>query len=242
MLVDSDAVTEWVLSVLKEPDARDKQTRVGPSALGDPCSRCLADRLLEVPEGDRDFWLGAVNGKAIHAYFGERATEYGRPEIRSELKVIVGDLPGYGEISGTTDIYLPDWKFCGDLKTTTRKHLAAYKRIVDGDTAESLTEERHRFNTYLGQLFTYARGMIAAGNEVESVGLIFLCRDGMGDNDIWSHVLPYDKVWSDKILARAEALYRWLNVDGGDPNQLDSAPGCWYCMNERPIRKELVAL
>lgn len=230
--------------MLKYPTERDLQTTVGPSALGNPCTRCLADAMLEGQyEDEREFWLGAVNGTAIHSYFGTRAVELREEldvKVWNELKVTVGEIPGYGEIKGSIDLFIISENLPIDLKTTTRNHLAAYKRIVEGDEAESLGESRLQFDTYLHQLTMYARGLRNAGLSVERMALVFLCRDGSGDNDIWVHEFDYDQELSDRIWNRSVDLWEYLQE--GDADKLPSHKDCWYCNTIRPVRKEYVEL
>lgn len=235
-------VEDYVRSVLKHPTRRDLQTTVGPSMLGSPCTRCLADAMLNGQyEGKSPYWLGAVNGTAIHAYFGTRAEELQEAlgvAVEVEQSVVVGDLPGYGTIKGSIDLYIPAERLVVDVKTTSRTHLAAYKRIaLENDQAESLNESRMQLNTYINQVTLYGRGKGA-----EKLALVFVCRDGSGDNDIWAYPFDYDPELSDRIWNRAAALWAWLQEADNDPNQLDSHQFCWYCNNLRPTKKEVITL
>ena len=225
---------DWALSVLKTPTDRDKQKLIGPSGLGNMCTRCLADHLYlgQFDETNR-FWLGGVIGTAIHALFESRVKD--DPEVLTEYKTTIGEIPGYGTIKGTTDIYHKTQKAIYDLKSTTRKKLAMYRRVlVDSDPSPSLVSYRHTIQGYVNQVMTYGKGMSAAGFPVKQVGIVFVPRDGTGDTDLWAWTTPYDANRAEQVWNRANNL--WVRLqDGNDPATLPSAEGCYYCTTQRGI-------
>ena len=117
-----------LLEMLKRPTARDKQRLIGPSSLGNPCDYCLAQELLEgasdedVEPEDRPYWLGAVLGTATHMLLEDRVPK----GCKAESRVTIGEIPGYGVVSGSTDLMrlkenqVVDWKgFSLDTKLPT---------------------------------------------------------------------------------------------------------------------------
>ena len=227
-------LTRWVREVLREPTDRDKQKLIGPSGLGTLCTRCLADGLVKGQyDTENRYWLGAVVGTAIHELFSSRVQR--DPNVLSEHKVLIGEIPGYGIIKGTTDLYLKPQKAIVDLKSTTRKKLALYRRaLVDSDVSASLVPVRHTLNGYLNQTMLYGMGMVNSGFPVKEVSLAFIPRDGTSDNDIWTWTTAYDPEQAQKVWNRALALWKWLQ-DGGDPDTLPSAEGCYYCTTTRGV-------
>ena len=223
---------EFVVGVFKTLTDRDKQVKVGPSNLGSMCTRCLADDFLKDDREDIGrFWLGSRIGTTIHEY-ASKVLESNKG-VLTEFKVVIGEIPGYGTIKGTTDLYVIAEKLSVDFKGTTRKKLALYQRLLrDSDPSASLDSERFKMNGYLNQLMLYGLGLENAGYEVENVAVAFIARDGTGDNDFWEWTVPYDRARAEKVLARGVGLWNALQ-SGTDPETLPSAPGCFYCETTR---------
>jgi hypothetical protein len=105
------------VELLKAPTERDLQVKIGASNLAQPCARCLADALLASRDDqDRPYWLGAVLGTATHNYLESRIKSM-HPEMEPERRVVLGEIPGYGVVKSTTDLYIGephfqvvDWK------------------------------------------------------------------------------------------------------------------------------------
>jgi hypothetical protein len=208
------------------------QVKVGASNYSQPCAYCLGEQLMATaPGGQGRWWLGAVNGTAIHGYLEERAKQL-RPAWEPEQKVVMGVLPGYGTIKSTTDLYIPEQAFCGDYKTTTKEKLKWIKEALthpQGDfELSTLSEARYKCDSYLNQLMSYGRGLILAGKNVEWVGLMFVCRDGKEDADVWGHTVPYDAEQAEFVWSRLERLWAWLQ-EGNDRKTLPQHPYCYTC-------------
>ena len=200
-----------LIQEISKPTDRDKQKRVGPSELGKDCNKCLARGLMD-ERADQDFslypWLGTGN----HLYM-EHATF---PEAEHELKLLVGEVEGYGEIKGTTDMYDPadkavvDWKFVG------LKNLKKYR--VQG------VSQQYRVQ---GQL--YGRGCELSGRRVEKIRIAFIPRDSGNPKDIWVHEELYNPEIAENALERASALWAWLQEPGNHWRDLDEAVDCFQC-------------
>lgn len=222
-----------LLKLLKEPTDRDKQVSIGASNASNPCARCLAEDLTNTHAGGTSqYWAGAVIGTAVHGLLEERVRSM-YPTWMPEQKVVIGELPGYGVVKSTTDLYIPTLKKGVDWKTTTKKKLPALKEALTTEPSKwdttATADARFKATAYIAQLHLYGRGVINAGYEVESVAIGFVCRDAQGDNDIWAtEDIPYDPEYSDKVWGRLQRL--WAAVqDGRDPSTFDSHPKCWYC-------------
>lgn len=229
-------LTQWGIALLQAPTERDLQTRVGASDLSNQCSRCLADALLalktEVDESP--FWLSPRLGTALHLLVEQRAPKHG---ALPEHKLVLGELPGYGPVKSTADLYHIEQRAVIDVKSTKRNKLAFYRRVIEeNDPAESLIPARNTVETYLNQIMLYGRGYELEGRGVDQVGILFVCRDGAGDNDVWGWMVPYDRARADAVWARAAALWVWLDT-GNDPDTLKRAEGCWVCTNLRGKKK-----
>ena len=110
-----------VISEILQPTQRDLQKRVGPSDLGNPCPRCLGRKLVAEDNTAGDFSLYPWIGTAVHSYL--EAQVFQDNYAQHELRVYVGDVPGYGPVKGTSDLVLQkhpelgswvvDWKIVG---------------------------------------------------------------------------------------------------------------------------------
>lgn len=228
--------TEIALELLKRPTERDKQVKVGASNFSSLCTKCLAEELLATKdEGESFAWAGAVVGTAIHNLLDSRVQEM-HPEWHPEQRLILGDLPGYGTVKSTLDLYIPEDRHLIDYKTTTKAKLPFIQDALktEGNPYEisSIAEARYKVSGYLNQLMSYGRGLTLAGHVVEYVSLVFICRDAVGDRDVWSHTVPYDPEQAEAVWNRLQALWEWLQ-GGGNPEELDSHKQCYYCVNLR---------
>lgn len=227
---------EIALELLKEKTDRDKQTTVGASNFSQPCARCLADELLASGESrESPYWLGAVIGTATHNLLDKRVQRL-HPEWEPEQRLVLGELPGYGTIRSTTDLYFPEHFQVLDWKTTTKKKLPNLKQALTTEPTEydgtEMVEARYKATGYVNQLLSYGRGLVLAGKRVDTVSLCFICRDGVGDADIWGWSMPYDAEAAERVWNRLERLWAWLQA-GNDPNELTSATGCYRCSHYR---------
>lgn len=236
----SDIKTD-ILELWKQPTERDRQVKVGASNISNPCSRCLGDDLARSLSGEpyepepQQYWLGAAIGTAIHERL-ETLIRERRPEWLSERKVVLGSLEQYGVVKSTLDLYQPERKRVVDFKSTNRDKLKAMKEALTTEPTEydttKVVEARHKGKGYLFQLMLYARAMQDAGYEVETIAILFICRDGLSDADLWSHEVPYDRALADAAWDRLTRMWEWLR-SGGDPATLTSHPQCYYCRNYR---------
>jgi hypothetical protein len=196
-----------VIKEITKGTERDKQSRVGPSQLGNPCPKCLG-RALAGESREQEFSLYPWLGTAVH-YYMEHHTF---PEAQHELKLYVGDVEGYGPIKGTTDMYrdgtVVDWKIVGKKKI--------------GEYRSRGVKIQYRYQAQL-----YARGCELAGLPVEDVSIVFIPRDGGDVKDIFIFSEKYDPAQAEKVLDRAAKIYARVQESGWE--DLPSDPDCWEC-------------
>ena len=150
-ILNDDELRYALVQVFRMETARTAQTRIGASDLCDQCDRCLAMKLRGIkrtsPQAERP-WFGREWGTAGHGLVEDRLnlithwerdetltpqerldaamhmrTAFGLPEgVRSERRVKIATIPGYGDVFGTIDIDLPGQIV--DLKGTERKKYA----------------------------------------------------------------------------------------------------------------------
>lgn len=232
--------TKFVVDLLSEQTTRDRQHLVGASNISSPCTRCLADDLLGVPQERGKYFLGAVIGTAIHSLLEERLVPLVQAdEALSEYRVTIGEIPGYGVITSVTDLYLP-WEHAGiDFKTTTKAKLKFLKEAHTTEYNEyeisKVTEARFSVLRYNSQLKLYGLGMYNAGYDVKWLAPAYIARDGLtAEPDcIWAPpMLEFDVDEAKAIFDRAVRLWNWLE-DGNDPDLLSSHEQCYSCNTQR---------
>lgn len=200
-----------VINEISKKTERDKQVKVGPSDLGG-CPRCVGRKMAGVP-GDQDFSLYPWIGTAVHNYLEVTTFE----EAHHELRVKVGEIPGYGEIWGTTDLLIVwedgkatvlDWKIVGNKK------LKDYR--LNG------VSKQYRY-----QIQQYARGCELAGYSVDSVAICFIPRDSGNPNDIWVYEEAYQPDMAEAVLTRAGQIYQHVQENGWEDIPADDE--CYFC-------------
>jgi hypothetical protein len=224
--LDDNEVKRLAIDLLKTPTPRTKQTRIGASGIGDPCPYCLVQALLANKQGQSQYWLGARIGDAIHKLLESEVLKHiVKPEsyhfnalvgADSEKTIYLGNIPGYGDIWSTPDLYLPAKNHLIDWKTSKRDK--SFKYYATGEIPVK----------YIYQIMLYARGLIAAGKQVDKVSFVFINRDGTSDRDVIVISFDYNEALADEAWDRLEAAWQWLEA-GNDPETLPSDPQCYVC-------------
>lgn len=229
----SSLVKRLILDLLKNPSERDKQRKIGPSGIGNPCDYCVGKALAATAESvvfRSRWWMGARIGTAIHETLEkeeekhvEKPASYHYEALEGALieqKVFIGTLGhGYGDIYGSADLVLVKYGILVDHKTTTKDKLKRYK--LDGIP-----------QPYVYQTMLYAMGLNKMGIKIDTITINFVCRDGSTDDDVWTYSIAYDEEKALRAWGRLEMIWDYLN--GGDDMQalldeLTSADDCFIC-------------
>lgn len=182
---------------------RSLQTRIGPSEIGQKCSRRLAYKLAGKPEGEeRPNWRATV-GTACHMWQEEtfdRANltfladhdNVGVERWLIEETVTVGHDAAGEPITGHCDLFdrltgtVIDHKFVG------RTQLSKYK--AQGPS------QQYRYQAHL-----YGQGWVNAGFAIRDVAICFLPRDGdLADAHWWTE--PFDPAVAAEALQRLHGI------------------------------------
>lgn len=200
--------------------SRSTQTHLGPSEIGDPCTHCLAAKILglyERPDLAYDDGWRAIVGTAIHKWLERAALKDNRDNgtawCTEERVFPDADLLPVG---GKCDLFQDTTGTVIDHKTTTKKKIATYKASGVGI--------RNRRQAHL-----YGLGFSNAGLTVNHVALAFWVRDGMA-RDLWVWSEPYDHAFALETLDRYRTL-RDLCASAGEAilASLPSDPDCHSC-------------
>jgi hypothetical protein len=210
-----------VADLIRAHDAdrpRSKQTSIGPSGLGAPCSRQLAYHALAVPPVDRpQDILAAWVGTAAHALMEQALA--GADGWRTELECVI---PGY-RIPAHVDAYhqptgtVVDWKFVGD---------------------SSLAKNASRMSPqYRTQVHLYGFALQAAGLPVSEVAVVLIPRNGgMHRIHVWHE--PYDEEVVEAALDRWQHILTLTGLLGEAALPLiptDPQAMCGWCRWHDPV-------
>lgn len=226
MTLDDDQIKQLTLDLLKGKSKRDKQTKIGPSGIGNPCDYCLACSLIGGQYDDSNpWWLGAKIGTSVHSLMEHEITKHVATPMESrfnvlkdanvEARIFITYLPGYGNIYGNSDLRLTtdnliDWK-------TTKKDKIKYLKM-DGLPEQYIVQQ---------MLYAYGWNQIEPG-AVTRCSLVFIARDGSGDNDVYVASFDYDEAVAIKAVNRLKEMWEFLQ-SGGDPDSLESHADCFRC-------------
>ncbi len=226
-----DALASELLAMVHDAivgQPRSQQKRIGPSEVGHPCDRRIGYRLAGVdPVNDRGVAWKPFVGTAVHELIGNaigkaevaRMQDHDfRPRFRVEDRLLVGSIGGE-DIHGSCDLFdeqhgaVWDWKF-----TTRNKIREEYRPHGPG--------QQYRVQAHL-----YGRGWQLLGYDVQSVGVIFLTRDGeFTDRHVWHE--PYDQDVAIEALQRADSIASAIEALGPDftlPTLPTAAAYCRFC-------------
>jgi len=227
-VVFSELMEELNAAMVYAP--RSLQKRIGPSEIGEPCTRALINKLMGTPEPERGPIFKAWVGTAMHAelerIFRASPLQLGAdgPRYLLEQRVTIGQIGGV-DITGSCDLFdtgshtAVDWKSKG--KTTMRNH----KRHGPGQK-------------YIVQLHCYGLGMVNAGHQVNTVMDIFMPRDGEF-RDIFYHAEPFNPQIAIDALDRCNKLLT-LAQTVGTATAVAMYPQCDdefcdWCPNRKPF-------
>lgn len=215
---------------------RSQQIAIGPSEVGHTCSRRLGYKLLGYDENPGEPNWKATVGTAIHAWLEDVMTADNPDQnVRQhadatrwvvEATVSVGELGGV-DLVGHCDLFdrvtgtVVDWKTCGPTQ------LQKYKSKGPG-------------SQYRAQAHLYGRGWQRRGQDVRTVAVMFLPRNGeLRDAVWWSE--PYDEQIAIDALARAEGIHTLTTAMGDTAlSLLDTADAfCRLCPYFRARSEDL---
>lgn len=209
-----------VTDTITRSSARDEQKSVGPSEIGDPCGKCLGQALCrkypelwwdhEPPPPDT-FGLKAWVGTAIHQRL-DRELEH--PGALKEIRVFVTDLPEYGEITGSCDLYAEQTVL--DYKSKDLHKIRELKLQGRPPTKE------------LVQTNLYGHGAMQAGHPVKDLCLFYIPRDSNRLKDVFPAFLEPNEEVVRRSLDRLGKV--WELVRNGRGHELESHPGCYNCV------------
>ena len=204
---------------------RSRQQTIGPSEMGHPCPRRVAQQAIGAPQCNRHAGdpLPSLVGTAAHTLMEDMLRDYNeRNGERFLIERKVYPIEGRG---GTMD--------CFDLETGT---------VIDWKFPGASTMKRVRQTDdpgpqYRAQAHLYGLGAVRAGLDVNAVAVVFFPRGGMLGGRNGAHVWreDYDEQHAIDVIERMHALILMaddLRVDQ-HPERLALLPKtphmCEYC-------------
>lgn len=218
------AVAADLVDIVRRYEAgaeRSQQHAIGPSAIGSPCTRCLARQVLGVPVrvGGDDPWARII-GTAVHAWLDEamvaECKRLNRGRWLAELRVYPDPSLVLLPKGGRADLYDTDRRMVIDHKVVGIPSLRKYRANGPGDQY-----------TYQGHL--YGMGCVNQGKPVEHVAIACWPRGGRL-SELWVWTEPYSPAKAQAALDRF-ATIRDLALTTGPAiiPLLPADPDCWDC-------------
>lgn len=205
---------------------RSRQVSIGPSELGEECTRKLAYKLLDwekVNVTASGSWAAQI-GTAIHAYLeqifsgDEKYQTETRVEIRAGLK-------------GTVDLFHNERNMVIDWKTKSPNGVKE-KRSQGASKKEII------------QVMTYAYGKVKEGIKVDYVGLVYLPTGGQ-ISDMYIELHQYNEKYVTDALERIDKVYELLSTIDVEANpamwaHIPAEPSrmCMYCPYFKPFSND----
>jgi hypothetical protein len=221
----------WVIEEGIRNQPRSKQTRIGPSEIGNPCQHCLAAKLAGWDKNEDGIpWLPTV-GTAVHAYLEDTfeidnlryITNTGKPRWLIEQKVDIGEI-GDTPITGSTDLF------------DTYTGMVLDHKIVGVSTLNK-ARRTGPSPVYRTQAHSYGRGWKRAGYNVTNVAICYLPRNDVTlDKAVYWHE-PFNEQIAIDALTHVNQLNRNLTaLESVSPDARDAwittlprAASCWDC-------------
>ena len=209
--MDAAELKVAVIKEITKGTERDKQRRIGPSGIGNVCPRCLAQDLLHISP-ERDFSLYPWLGTAGHAYLEDNTF----PDEMHEMKLYVGDIEGYGEIRGTTDMWMRESRTVVDWKFVGLKKIKEYR--VKGPPP---------VYRYQGHIYGNGIHLLPDEPDPENIAIVFIPRDSGNVNDIFVHMEQWQPEMVEAAFSRAALVLKTAQEKGWET--LPSSDDCYNC-------------
>lgn len=154
-------------TILNQP--RSLQTTIGPSELGNPCTRAIIHKLAGHHAPGSDLAWKAYIGVGMHhnlaTGFGAHELNGGQqPRFHVEHKVLCGNARGL-DVIGSADLFDIDSGTVVDWKVVGKSRMTRYQTRGPG-------------SQYRTQIHLYGRGFAQLGYPVRTVMIVFLPREG----------------------------------------------------------------
>lgn len=246
----SDVKQMWLKGFTK-PSSRSLQAKLGPSEVGS-CAYCvgytMASKLCDMPDRDPDpFGYAAHIGTMCHYYLEHKldlvhGAGYDIETFRETKLKDIFEVEGYGAVSGSCDLMVPDWCRTFDYKfpgSWSYDKVAA--AIAKGRNAErqgkEVTSAHKPSMQYRVQQQIYAEGWRQLGYQIDKCVIIFLPRHTNSVNDVIFWEEEVNPTLYEAAIANVGII--WEYVKDGELDDLPSDPDCFTCGPRGPGRGNL---
>lgn len=251
-LPDLMQVERQFIKALTKPRERDLQTKAGPSSIGG-CPYCLgytmAAKLCDMPDREEDkFGYAAFIGTGVHHYLEHtldltHGAGYDIEAHRETKLKDIFEIPGYGKISGSCDLMVPDWGRTFDYKfpgkwsyETVQLALAKGRKALA--KGEPLDPKLHLPSMqYRVQQQIYAQGWIQRGVPIRKCVIIFAPRHTNEVNDVIFWEEDVNEELYQGAIARSISI--WEYTQSGQLGEIPSDDTCFTCGDRGPGRGDL---
>jgi hypothetical protein len=200
----------------------------------------MAAKICDMPPREADpFGYAAHIGTMCHYYLEHKldlvhGAGYDIETYREEKLEDIFEIPGYGKIGGSCDLFVPDWgrtfdyKFPGpysyeQVKLAIAKGRLAIERGQIPDPKKGETPSMQ----YRGQQQIYRKGWEQRGFEVCSSVIIFLPRHTNSLKDVLFWEEPANEELFTTAVSRTQLI--WDYVLDGQLGEIPSDADCYTC-------------
>jgi hypothetical protein len=238
---DLDEVKDMWMRGFTKPSSRSLQSKIGPSEIAG-CPYCvgytMAAKLTDMPPREADpFGYAAHIGTMCHYYLEHKldlvyGAGYDIETYREEKLEAIFEIPGYGSVGGSSDLFVPDWgrtfdyKFPGPYMYEQVKLALAKGRLAE-QRGEQPDKTMMPSMQYRGQQQIYRKGWEQRGFKVCSSVIIFLPRHTNSVKDVLFWEEPANEELFSKAVDRTELI--WDYVQAGQLGELPSDTDCYTC-------------
>jgi hypothetical protein len=217
-----DQVEAWARDIILDHELnrpRSRQNAIGPSGVGEKCDRRIAMQLAGVTPVHFADPLKAWVGTGAHLMLDEAVSLRDRQVGRylTEHPVTYRGIPGSVDVFDRITGRVGDWK---------SKELAKIKRL----RKKGVMDEGYRIQQNI-----YAAGLIAQGEVVNEVALIYIPTNGELA-DIYVQIEPVDIELADRAIDRIEAIEAAL-LEGKPAEEFRPTTSalCGWCPFHNPL-------
>ncbi|MGN6657179.1 MAG: hypothetical protein ACTHJ9_17800 [Rhodanobacter sp.] len=223
-MTSAEELLDMVKASITKPKARDLQVKVGPSIIGHSCFFCVgyevARKYFDLPARGASFGYAAWLGTMAHEWL-EHHLDLPTPTLR-EHRVKVFDIEGYGTITGSVDLVLPELKMISDFKFPGEYSYDKLRMARAKNPECWLPSNQYRYQQQL-----YAFALNQAGIEIDVCTILFFPRHLNNIDSVLAFEEPYTPEMAYLAKARLEAIIE--DVLEGRLGDLPSDPDCFEC-------------
>lgn len=212
---------------------RSRQTALGPSQIGEVCTRKIAYQIHDWPKVNTSYdpWA-AVQGNAVHDWMAHLFAKRDPKRYRVEHRLTIREgYTDHARIGGSCDLYDTATGTVWDWKLTGKSSIEKYQKHGPG--------QKYRWQAHL-----YGMGWENAGIVPSRVAICFLPRYHVLEPYVFTE--PYSRATAEKALGRLDEIHSLIlaldpesNPESWTSFPTDPKATCAWCPYLKPGSTDL---